>query len=203
VPVGRRVCCPRALARLLPSAVRVRIRSRSTSARPPITAKHHRPVLVPVSAHGSANDRNCALASTEAFDDAEQLEGAAGEAVKSASPSPGRRGRDGRACGEARSGRRRTRHLRKSLGKTVCGFGVLGASPTQIVYRVVLLNDDVTHHIGNVLRLDTCRIGAADARVHHINVAALPSRSVPEYRDAMVRTIHEFDRSILTVGIVN
>ena len=46
------------------SAVRVRIRSRSTSASPPSTASIKRPVLVPLSAHGSANDRNCALAST-------------------------------------------------------------------------------------------------------------------------------------------
>src|SRR5258706_11885836 len=47
------MCCPWALARLLPSAVRVRIRSRSTSAKPPSTASIKRPVLVPVSAHGS------------------------------------------------------------------------------------------------------------------------------------------------------
>jgi hypothetical protein len=38
-------------------------------------------VLVPVSAHGSASDRNCALASHDALDDLEQVEGAAGEAV--------------------------------------------------------------------------------------------------------------------------
>jgi hypothetical protein len=38
-------------------------------------------VLVPVSAHGSAKDRNCALAGQNALDDAEQVEGAAGEAV--------------------------------------------------------------------------------------------------------------------------
>ncbi len=31
---GRPICCPRAFARLRPSAVRVRIRSRSTSASP-------------------------------------------------------------------------------------------------------------------------------------------------------------------------
>jgi quercetin dioxygenase-like cupin family protein len=37
---------------------------RSTSARPPSTAIISRPVLVLVSAHGSASDRNCALAST-------------------------------------------------------------------------------------------------------------------------------------------
>ena len=58
------MCFPRSLARLLPSAVRVRIKSRSTSARPPSTASINRPVRVPVSAHGSARDRNCALAST-------------------------------------------------------------------------------------------------------------------------------------------
>ena len=56
------MCFPRALAQLLPSAVRVRIRSRSTSASPPSTASIKRPV--PVSVHGSANDRNCALACT-------------------------------------------------------------------------------------------------------------------------------------------
>jgi hypothetical protein len=58
------MCFPWALARLLPSAVRVRIRSRSTSAKPPSTASIKRPILVPVSAHGSAKDLNCALAST-------------------------------------------------------------------------------------------------------------------------------------------
>ena len=57
------MCCPRRFARLRPSAVRVRIRSRSTSAKPPSTASISRPVLVPVSAHGSASERNCALAS--------------------------------------------------------------------------------------------------------------------------------------------
>jgi hypothetical protein len=46
------------LAQFLPSAVRVRIRSRSTSAKPPSTASIKRPVLVPVSAHGSASDLN-------------------------------------------------------------------------------------------------------------------------------------------------
>src|SRR5690242_9197099 len=55
------MCFPWALARFLPSAVRVRIRSRSTSASPPKTASIKRPVLVAVSAHGSAKDRNCAL----------------------------------------------------------------------------------------------------------------------------------------------
>jgi hypothetical protein len=44
-------------ARLLTSADRVRIRSRSTSASPPNTAIINRRVLVPVSAHGSATDR--------------------------------------------------------------------------------------------------------------------------------------------------
>ena len=57
------MCCPRAVARLWPSAVRVRIRSRSTSARPPNTASMSRPVLVPVSAQGSAKDLNRAPAS--------------------------------------------------------------------------------------------------------------------------------------------
>jgi hypothetical protein len=46
--------------------VRVRIRSRSTSAKPPRTAIISRPVLVAVSAHGSAGDRNCPPASTAA-----------------------------------------------------------------------------------------------------------------------------------------
>jgi len=67
---------PRALARLRPSAARVRIRSRSTSVSPSSTASIKRPVLVPVSAHGSAKDRNFALASTIPLDDAEQVEGA-------------------------------------------------------------------------------------------------------------------------------
>ena len=61
-PGGRPMCCPRFCARLRPSAVRVRIRSRSTSARPPRTTIISRPVLVSVSAQGSANERNCTLA---------------------------------------------------------------------------------------------------------------------------------------------
>jgi hypothetical protein len=55
---GRPMCCPRAFARLRPPAVRVRIRSRSTSASPPRTAIISRPVLVAVSAHGSASELN-------------------------------------------------------------------------------------------------------------------------------------------------
>jgi hypothetical protein len=70
--------CPRFCARLRPSAVRVRIRSRSTSANPPRTAIIERPVLVPVSARGSASDRNCAFASTICLT---MAKGAAREAV--------------------------------------------------------------------------------------------------------------------------
>ena len=49
---------PRFCARLRPSAVRVRIRSRSTSANPRNTAIISRPVLVVVLAYGSASERN-------------------------------------------------------------------------------------------------------------------------------------------------
>ena len=73
--------CPRFAARLRPSAVRVRIKSRSTSAKPPRTAIIKRPVLVAVSAHGSASDRNCALASHNPLDDGEEVEGAARQSV--------------------------------------------------------------------------------------------------------------------------
>jgi hypothetical protein len=58
------MCCPRVLARFRPSAVRVRIRSRSPSARPHRTAIINRPVLVSVSARNSARDQNCPPAST-------------------------------------------------------------------------------------------------------------------------------------------
>src|SRR4029077_4198405 len=75
------MCCPRFCARLRPSAVRVRIRSRSTSANPPNTAIISRPVLVPVSAHGSASERNCALATPICFTMAKKVEGASREAV--------------------------------------------------------------------------------------------------------------------------
>jgi hypothetical protein len=75
------MCFPWALARLLPSAVRVRIRSRSTSASPLSTASIKRPVLVPVSAHGSAKDRNCAFGVHDALDDGEQVKGAARQPV--------------------------------------------------------------------------------------------------------------------------
>ena len=68
------MCFPRALARLLPSAVRVRIRSRSTSAKPPSTASISRPVLVPVSAHGSAKDRGKAMGRPPSLTPAQQKE---------------------------------------------------------------------------------------------------------------------------------
>jgi hypothetical protein len=69
------MCSPRFCARVRPSAVRVRIRSRSTSASPPNTAIISRPVLVPVSAHGSASERNCAFGVHDLLDDGEQVEG--------------------------------------------------------------------------------------------------------------------------------
>jgi hypothetical protein len=59
----------------------VRIRSRSTSASPPRTASIKRPVLVPVSAHGSAIERNCALASTICLTMAKEVEGVARQPV--------------------------------------------------------------------------------------------------------------------------
>ena len=52
------MCFLWALAQPRPSAVRVWIRSRSTSAKPANTASINRPVLVPVSAQGSATDVN-------------------------------------------------------------------------------------------------------------------------------------------------
>jgi hypothetical protein len=75
------MCCPRFCARLRPSAVRVRIRSLSTSASPPGTAIISRPVLVPVSAHGSASERNLRLGVHNLLHDGEKVESAAREAV--------------------------------------------------------------------------------------------------------------------------
>ena len=59
---GRPICCPWALARLLPSAVRVRSKVALHVGQSAQHGNHQS--LVPVSAHGSASDRNCALAST-------------------------------------------------------------------------------------------------------------------------------------------
>ena len=56
---GRPMCRPRSLARLRPSAVRVRIGSQPPSTSPPRTAIVSRPVLVAVSAQSSTSDRNC------------------------------------------------------------------------------------------------------------------------------------------------
>jgi hypothetical protein len=75
------MCCPRCCARLRPSAVRVRTRSRSMSAKPRSTAIISRPRLVPVSAHGSANERNCAFSVHDLLDDGEQVKGTTREAV--------------------------------------------------------------------------------------------------------------------------
>jgi hypothetical protein len=71
------------LGAVLPSAVRVRIRSRSTSASPPSTASIKRPVLLVLSAHGSAKGQGSELrlGVHDALDDGEQIEGAAREAV--------------------------------------------------------------------------------------------------------------------------
>jgi hypothetical protein len=73
--------CARALTWLLPSAALVRIRSRYTSARPPSTASIKRPVLVPVSARGFGQESELRLGVHDLFDDGEQVEGVAGEAV--------------------------------------------------------------------------------------------------------------------------
>jgi len=51
------------------------------SARPPSTASIKRPVLAPVSAHGSAHASELRLGVHDALDDAEQVEGAAREPV--------------------------------------------------------------------------------------------------------------------------
>ena len=58
-----------------------RIRSRSISASPPNTAIINRPMLVPVSAHSSASERNWRLGVHNLLDDAEQIKGAARKAV--------------------------------------------------------------------------------------------------------------------------
>jgi hypothetical protein len=77
------MCCPWVLARLRPSAVWVRIKSRSTSASPPSTASIKRAVLVPVSAHGLGQRAELRLGVHDALDSAEQVEGAVREAVDS------------------------------------------------------------------------------------------------------------------------
>ncbi len=102
---GRPICCPRALARLRPSAVRVRIRSRSTSASPPSTAIIKRPVLVPVSAHGSASDRNCPPGIHDLLDDGEQVERRARQPVDSSHRHHVAGVKARRASAEARAGR--------------------------------------------------------------------------------------------------
>ena len=84
---GRPMCLPRAFARFLPSAVRALIKSRSTSASSPRTASIKRPILVPVSARGSARDRNCSPASVICLTIANRSN--VGRARRqSASPSP-------------------------------------------------------------------------------------------------------------------
>lgn len=60
--------------------VRVRIKSRSTSASPPTTAIIKRPVLAAVSAHGSAGPE-LRLRIHDLLDDGKQVEGAAGQKI--------------------------------------------------------------------------------------------------------------------------
>jgi hypothetical protein len=90
---GRPMCWPRFCARLRPSAVWVRIRSGSTSAKPPNTASIKRPVLVPVSADGSAKGSELRLGVHDLLDDGEQVKGAAREVVDgvTVTTSPGAR----------------------------------------------------------------------------------------------------------------
>jgi hypothetical protein len=59
-------------------------------------------------------------------------------------------------------------------GRTV-GGSIVGCS--QVADRVVYPRLQRTKDIGDVLGMDGCRIGAADAGMHHIDVAAAPHRS--------------------------
>jgi hypothetical protein len=75
------MCLPWALARLLPSAVRVRIRSRSTSAKPPRTARHQTSGAGAGVGPRLGKRTELRLGVHDLFDGGEQVEGAAREAV--------------------------------------------------------------------------------------------------------------------------
>jgi hypothetical protein len=76
------MCFPWALARLRPSAVRVRIRSRSTSARPPSTASIKAPGAAAAVGPRFRQGSELRLGAHDALDDHEPVEGAAGQPVK-------------------------------------------------------------------------------------------------------------------------
>src|SRR5690348_507711 len=76
---GRPMCFPWALARLLPSAVRVRSRSRSTSAKPPSTASVKRPVLVPVSANALPSERETGFRIADRPERVQEITGRSGQ----------------------------------------------------------------------------------------------------------------------------
>ena len=73
---GRPICWPRFCARLRPSAVRVRIKSRSTSARPPRTANHQAPGAGAGVGPRFRQGSKLRLGVHDLLDDGEQVEGA-------------------------------------------------------------------------------------------------------------------------------
>jgi hypothetical protein len=75
------MCFPRALARLLPSAVRVRIRSRSTWASPPENGNHQAPGACAGVGPRLGQGSKLRLGVHDTLDDGEQVKGAAGETV--------------------------------------------------------------------------------------------------------------------------
>jgi hypothetical protein len=73
---------PAALARARPSPVRVRINSRSNSARPPRTVSIKRPCAEVVSAHASPSERKAGFLLGDRYKRVQQVAGRAGEAIK-------------------------------------------------------------------------------------------------------------------------
>ena len=82
--------------------------------------------------------------------------------------------------------------LSRVCGRTGC---CLIAGVSQIADRVISPSLQRTEHIGDVLSLHSCPVGAADAGMHHVDIAAAPRRSGLSNGDAIAWSIREFDGS--------
>ena len=82
--------------------------------------------------------------------------------------------------------------LSRVRDRTVC---CLIAGLSQIAGPIVNPGLQRTKYVGDVLGLHSRRVGAADAGMHHVDIAAAPHRSRLSNGDAIAWSIREFDGS--------
>lgn len=73
-------------------------------------------------------------------------------------------------------------------------------SGAQIAGRIALPDLQILECVADVSRLETGRVGATDACVDDVEVAACPSWSGPLNGDAIVQSVREFDQLIFAIA---